>query len=394
MLKRKQKKTLLIILMFPLLITGMLCSIINQNNEIILYACTTTDECQREITEAQHRRQKLRDDQKSLEQKSSDTETQIKNIIQQIENFEIEITAVNIQITNLEAQHNQLAASITEKTEIIKSRMIETQLSYETNAALNFIASSSSITDMIERVQVMDSITEADQKVIYLLDVQRQEIKKNEENQKDRQAELGKLVEEQQALQKSKEVELAAYLAEAAKVAEAQVDALRDEQLSQAQLASIERAKATVPTITSGTALQNEKAAFAYFVNQGFTKEAAAGIIGNFYVESGMDPNKAQYGGGPGRGLGQWGYGDDGSRYNQLLAWAAKNNISPTALGTQLAWTVKEIIAYGMEPTMKSITDIATATEYFGRKWERPACLACSIRNRIDYAKQAYARNA
>lgn len=395
MLKRKKMKRLsLAIIVFPCLIVGMLCAVVNQSNTFVLYACTTSEECQNEISEAQQKRQQLQQDQKSLEQKSTDTEAQIKNIIQQIENFGTEITAVNIQLTNLEAQHNQLVASIAEKDRIIKERMSEIQLSYETNETLEFIANSTSITDMIERVQTVDTITETDQNMIRVLDSQKQEVIKNEQVQKERHALLENLINEQQALQKSKEAELAAYLMEAAKVANAQVEALRDEQLSQAQLASIERAKATVPTITNGTALQNEKAAFAYFVNQGFTKEATAGIIGNFYVESGMDPNKAQYGGGPGRGLGQWGYGADGSRYNQLLAWAAKNNLSPTALGTQLAWTVKEIIAYGMEPTMKSITDIATATEYFGRKWERPACLACSIRNRIDYAKQAYARNA
>lgn len=394
-LKRSKIENVLVtFLIIPVIIIAMFCQVIQQDDSTAVYACTTTVECQNEITEAQKRREQLQQEQKTLEGKSESIGVQIQNIIKQIETFSAEITAVNIELTNLEAQHKQLAASIAEKDRIIKLRMMEIQLSYETNEALDFIANSSSVTDMIERVQAVDTITEADQKMIKILEAQKQEIVKNEEFQKNRREQLEKLVNEQQALQKSKEVELTEYLAAAEKAKVAQSVALRDEQLSQAQLAAIERAKQAAPTVTNGTALQNEKIAFAYFVSQGYTKAAAAGIIGNFYVESGMNPTQVQIGGGPGHGLGQWGYNDDGGRYNQLLAWAAKNNLSPTNLGTQLAWTVKEMVSFGMDPTMKSITNVAAATEYFGREWERPACLACSLNERIGYANQAYLRNA
>lgn len=393
-IQRKEKKIISYVILPILLISLMLQGLKpDKNINTYVYACATTEECQREITEAQKKREQLKQEQKNLEDKSAAAADQIQNIIQQIESFSAEITAVNIELTNLEAQHTQLVESIKIKDEIIKSRMIETQLSYETNDTLDFIANSSSVTDMIERMQTVDAITEADQNMIRILEAQKQEVVKNETIQKQRREQLEQLVVEQTALQQSKEAELAEYQKAIDAAQEAQQEALRDEQLSQSQLASIEQAKRGAPTITSGTALQNEKATFAYFVSQGFTKEAAAGIIGNFYVESGMDPTRHQVGG-PARGIGQWGYNADGGRYNQLMAWATKNGLEHTALGTQLAWTVKEIVAYGMEPTMKSIKDVAAATEYFGRKWERPACLSCTLRNRIDYANQAYARNA
>lgn len=360
----------------------------------VVYACATTAECQKEIEEARQKRDKLKEEQKTLEQKSNDTAAQIQNIIKQIENFSMEITAVNVQLTNLAAQHAALVKSINEKETLIKVRMFENQLATETNKTLQFIADSSSVTEMIERIQAVNTITEADQNLIRIYEAQKEEVKKNENLQKERRSQLEKLIAEQETLQKSKQAELEEYLKAAAATKAAEKAALRDEELSQAQLAAIARARNAAPTITSGTALQNEKAAFAYFVSQGYTKAAAAGIIGNFYVESGMDPARAQMGGGPGRGLAQWGYGADGSRYNQLLAWAAQNNLSPTSLGTQLAWTVKEMIARSMDPLMKSTNSIEAATEYFGRVFEAPACLACSLSLRISYAHQAYNRNA
>lgn len=395
MTQKKEQRFKLIVsfFIFPLLILASATHLIGQNDYLTVYGCTTTEECQQEIAAAQQKREQLQNEQKTLEQKSDDTKAQIQNIVSQIELYATEITAVNIQLTNLEAQHKQLVASIQQKDQLIKSRLIETQLSYETNQTLDFIANSSSITEMIERVQVVDAITEADQNMIRVYEAQKEEVIKNEEAQKQRRQQLEKLVEAQKILQQSKEKELAEYMAAAAAASAAQTVALRDEQLSQAQLAAIERAKQSVPTVTNGTALQNERAAFAYFVSQGYTKAAAAGIIGNFYIESGMNPTQAQIGG-PGMGIGQWGYNADGGRYNQLLTWAAKNNLDPTALGTQLAWTVKEMISYGMDPTMKSITSVSAATEYFGRVWERPACLSCTLQQRIGYANQAYARNA
>lgn len=43
-----------------------------------------------------------------------------------------------------------------------------------------------------------------------------------------------------------------------------------------------------------------------YFINQGWTTNAIAGMLGNFVSESGLIPDLHQYGGGPGYGIAQW----------------------------------------------------------------------------------------
>ena len=56
-----------------------------------------------------------------------------------------------------------------------------------------------------------------------------------------------------------------------------------------------------------------------FFESQGWTRAQAAGI-GNLQAESGVDPNRAQDGGGPGYGLAQW----EGPRQvADFKAWAA-----------------------------------------------------------------------
>ncbi len=54
----------------------------------------------------------------------------------------------------------------------------------------------------------------------------------------------------------------------------------------------------------SGT--DNEQKTFNYFVSKGLSPEVSAGIVGNFVVESGLNPKSNQGGGGPGRGIAQW----------------------------------------------------------------------------------------
>ena len=71
----------------------------------------------------------------------------------------------------------------------------------------------------------------------------------------------------------------------------------------------------------------NEEICWNYFISKGFSKAAAAGILGNMYVESAgtFDPSIHQIGGGPGRGLCQWeeSYSGGSGRYNKLAAFAS-----------------------------------------------------------------------
>lgn len=67
---------------------------------------------------------------------------------------------------------------------------------------------------------------------------------------------------------------------------------------------------------------------------KGFSNEAAAAIMGNLQQESGIDPTKKQYGGGPGRGIMQWELGSD--RFQALEALARKRGTTWEDLDTQL----------------------------------------------------------
>lgn len=416
---------------FIIAVGGQLLAGHTTYKEARVFACTTEQECQNVIEAAKEKRAALAEEQKGLEAKSADTKKQMENLIAQLELYQTEISALNIELTNLKDQQVQLNGSIAENKEKIKSRLVKTQLSMETNTALQFIATSTSITDFIEKVQVVNDLSEADTTLIKTLSAQIVQLKENEEKQALRLGEVEKLTAEVDKLRASKKVELDQYLAEVAQKSADQQAASNQIAVSQQQLAEIESARAaaaqaaaaeeaeraaeaararasagraiepaevpSVPIPSNGTALQNERAAFQYFVSQGYTRAAAAGIIGNFYAESAMDPTKRQYGGGPGRGLAQWGYNMDGGRFNSLIIWARANGQSEWALDTQLAWTVHELETYGsfrsLNSALQTTNDVAYAAYYFGKIFEAPARLEDSIGERTSTARAVLARN-
>ena len=94
---------------------------------------------------------------------------------------------------------------------------------------------------------------------------------------------------------------------------------------------------ATQP-ITGEQRKANAKYIMDYFIKKGFTKEQAAGIVGNMVQESGLNPTQNQVGGGGGYGLIQW---TDPSRKAALYKFAGTNNPS---LQQQLDFTWREMI--------------------------------------------------
>lgn len=144
-------------------------------------------------------------------------------------------------------------------------------------------------------------------------------------------------------------------------------------------------------SITAGNSY--EEKAWNFFAEKGFTAAACAGILANLKQESGVDPTKKQYGGGPGRGLCQW---EEGGRWDSLLKWAKDKD--PWAIETQLDFLWEEL--NGKDPTTKSILDkryggieaLKSATDH---KW---ACLAFedsferagkpNMERRYKYAKE------
>ena len=154
----------------------------------------------------------------------------------------------------------------------------------------------------------------------------------------------------------------------------------------------------------------NEEVCWNYFISQGFSEAATAGILGNMYVESGgtFDPSIHQYGGGPGRGLCQWeeSYSGGSGRYNNLVAFAEGLGKSWDDITAQLQFVCYELDSGAMNPyfskfggveAFKNSTDPTTATyvflcgfEYCGDPGESFLESAFSLSIRVDHAGWAY----
>ncbi len=101
------------------------------------------------------------------------------------------------------------------------------------------------------------------------------------------------------------------------------------------------------------TGSDNVAKALNFFIDQGYTAEQSAGIIGNFIEESGVDPTIVEGGGHsktvpppvgpqgqPGYGIAQW---TSPNRKTALKAYADKENQEVYRLGLQLKFVVKEM---------------------------------------------------
>jgi hypothetical protein len=139
------------------------------------------------------------------------------------------------------------------------------------------------------------------------------------------------------------------------------------------------------------TAFPNDQTVYDYFRGQGFTNFQAAGIVGNLDQESGIDPTISQQNGGPGRGIAQWSAGGrwDTDPGDNLMAFAAMEGASPTALQTQLDFIMFELTMfpnYGLA-TLKASTNVTDATTDFELDFEGCAIASeCDGPSRINYA--------
>jgi len=116
----------------------------------------------------------------------------------------------------------------------------------------------------------------------------------------------------------------------------------------------------------------NAEKVFNYLIGYGFTEQAAAGVIGNLMQESSVNPQSRQLGGGPGRGIMQWGTGPgSGGRWDALVAWAASSGKDPWKLDTQVEWMMKEMRSYGTLNRLKGVTNVKKAVEIFESEMEK-----------------------
>lgn len=153
---------------------------------------------------------------------------------------------------------------------------------------------------------------------------------------------------------------------------------------------------AFVPDTTGAIGNNNTERAFNFFVtyNNGryFTPEQAAGIVGNLWVESRMNPgvtssfeNERSY------GIAQW--NPAAGRLQGLRAWAAQSNLEVDQLDTQLAYIIVEMEQnpnlYALS-SLRSASTIEEATTIFMNKFERPNAQYAKLNERILAAKDIY----
>ena len=149
-----------------------------------------------------------------------------------------------------------------------------------------------------------------------------------------------------------------------------------------------------------GNISDNAQAAWAYFTGAGFTPQCTAGIMGNLQQESGIDPTKEQYGGGPGRGIGQWTVNEE--RFAGLKAHASSKGKDWTDLQSQLEWVDLELQGKdsstlshlkrlcGGYDAFKQLTDLRRACDIFEQAFERAG--KPMMENRYKYAEQFYSK--
>ena len=195
--------------------------------------------------------------------------------------------------------------------------------------------------------------------------------------------------EQNAEIQKIKDDEAAAAKAAADAAAKAAADkAAADEAARRAAAAATSTPEGqAIQEIINNAGTDADKrtyTAFQYFMNNGFTAEQAAGIVGNLLVESAgtMDPAIKQGGGGPGRGIAQWGSWLTDPQGNKIVAgrFSLLNDFAQTQgknwddLGVQLDFIMHEFQTTQDKAftEVKAAQNIQDAAYAFMRWYEAP----------------------
>lgn len=162
----------------------------------------------------------------------------------------------------------------------------------------------------------------------------------------------------------------------------------------------------------------NEKKIWDFLKAQGFNAYGAAGLMGNLYAESGLNPQNIQntyekklgftdatytaavdngsYGNfvrdKAGYGLAQWTYW---SRKQGLLDAAKAAGKSVGDIDVQLAYLIKELGNYGLLASLKSANSVRAASDTVLLKFEKPADQSETAKTRrASYGQQFYDKYA
>lgn len=140
--------------------------------------------------------------------------------------------------------------------------------------------------------------------------------------------------------------------------------------------------------IPEGTTSERMRQGMRYYTSKGFTKEQAAGIMGNLYHESGGLNPAIKEKGGSGFGLAQWTTKD---RRAGLAAYAQSKGKEIDDYQMQLEYVLVELEqnkAYGLEQ-LKQAKSAEEAAKIFSDKFERPGIP--HMDRRMKYANAALA---
>ncbi|MEP7042205.1 MAG: phage tail tip lysozyme [Dokdonella sp.] len=149
------------------------------------------------------------------------------------------------------------------------------------------------------------------------------------------------------------------------------------------------------PTGPGGPTPSGEQArinqAMSYFEGQGWTRAQAAGIVANLQAESGVDPGRAQNGGGPGYGLAQW----EGPRQASFAQWAGRD-IHGSSFQQQLQFVQYELTHTegGAGRALQGAQSAGDSGSIVCRLYERPADTAGQSSYRAGLAQQIFASSA
>lgn len=135
-----------------------------------------------------------------------------------------------------------------------------------------------------------------------------------------------------------------------------------------------------------------EEVVWDYLKAAGYSDIQVAGIIGNLYQESGLNPARVESNG-EGIGLVQWSFG----RKQSLINYASSKGVDWSDLETQLEFLVSELDSKQFyqpyKDTFMNPYSVSEATEAFCFGFERPNKEKANLSFRQEKAWEAYYRN-
>jgi hypothetical protein len=146
------------------------------------------------------------------------------------------------------------------------------------------------------------------------------------------------------------------------------------------------RASATSRAYGGGTGgSSNVTYAMRWLMQQGFSRSAAAGVVGNLQGESGKGLNPHSVGDhGTSYGIAQW----HNERWNNLVGFAKQRGLSWTDMSTQLQFLMHEISQGGAGVSLSQLKKMSAqqVVSYLVRYFERPADIQGNISARTSNA--------